>query len=268
MSDMIILLLIPIAGLTYCVLRRRPVGQYVGWIGVFLIILALNLIHVPGMLPSIMCIVGIGLLVFVCWDPFDWFSLARIDMEFKYPEYYGKKKTVSSNTSYNPKQKTSYSGSSSSYTPSSTYSSYSPVSYTPAPRKGPYKEIVSNVSMREVYSRFFGAVSDFQEVNGSGSVIIQKNDDGKTISFLGHYCNYENMDCAHRISSYLSFPGLYMPGSGESGDMFQYSLEKIECPDSEFGIQGIMSVLTSRLPNARITGQTSRDDFCSVQFQT
>lgn len=135
--------------------------------------------------------------------------------------------------------------------------------------KGPYTELYLAESMKEIYSRFFGAVSLFQEPNGSGNIMIWKNNDNKTIRFDGHYGNYENRDCSNRISAYLGFPGFYMPGiEVESKDMFNYSLEKIECPTSELGIVDIVSELNRVLPNASITGQTVRDDFCSIQFRT
>lgn len=256
MSDLIILLLIPIIGFVYCILRKRSAGYYVGWSGIFLILLALCVMKAgAGELSIIMFLMGIGLLVLLCSDPFSWFMLSRLHMENKYPELYGKKQAASN--SYTSQTSTSYNNYSSSPT-----SSYSPT------KKGSYTELVSDTSMRSIYSQFFGAVCRFQEINGSGSIRIKKNKDGETVQFFGQYCNYENMDCSSRLGFYLSFPGLYMPGSGESGDLFQYSLEKVKCSDYEFGIQDILSELHNQLPHARITGQTSREDYCSVQFQT
>ena len=132
--------------------------------------------------------------------------------------------------------------------------------------KGPYSELVSDMSMQSIYARFFGAVSSFQEKNGEGSVIIRKNDDGETILFNAHYCNHEYMDCSSRIRTELLFyDGLYIIGSG---DQFSYTLEKVKCPDSDFGIDVIISELKTSLPEAIITDKLVQDNLCSVQFRT
>ncbi len=130
---------------------------------------------------------------------------------------------------------------------------------------GPYSGLIANNPIGSLYSCFFGAVSSFQEINGTGNIMIRKNGDGKTIHLDAHYCNYEDRDCSNRIGAYLSFPGMFVTGCGDS---FSFVLEKVECSDCDFGLPGIMAELRRSLPYAHITGQTNRDDFCSVQFQT
>ena len=134
---------------------------------------------------------------------------------------------------------------------------------------GPYSGNIANESICDIYTRFFKAVLRFQEPNGRGSVMIRKNDDDKTMHFDAHYCNYENMDCTRRIAEYLRFPGFFMPGiDPESLDSFHCTIEKIEYSNHDFGLSNIITSMKNVLPNAMITDQFVKNDFCSLQFQT
>ena len=124
-------------------------------------------------------------------------------------------------------------------------------------------------SVSSLYSRFFSAVNQMREPNGTGNVMVNRNAQNGTVKIYGHYCNYECLDCSHRIASYLSYPGFSVMGSdAEDRDNVHFELDEVSCTDSEFGVQTITQALYSSLPNVSITGQTSRDDFCSVQFKT
>ena len=105
--------------------------------------------------------------------------------------------------------------------------------------------------------------------NGTGSIMVNRNAQDGTVKIHGHYCNYECLDCTNRIASYLSYPGFFIMGSdSEDRDNINFELDEVSCTDSEFGVQSISQALYSSLPNAIITGQTNRADFCSVQFKT
>lgn len=77
-------------GFVYCVLRKRPLGQYVFWGGVLLIGISMLLALDGGdtAVAVILGLLGIGLIVLKICDPGGFFDDARCSMELKYPEYY------------------------------------------------------------------------------------------------------------------------------------------------------------------------------------
>lgn len=229
-----------------------------GWIGFFMLCLGVGMS--AGIASALIGVAGIGLMVFVWCDPFTWFYSARLKMERKYPEYYGKKAGNSSGyTSSQSITSPQTFQASSSYTPPiNSYSNYtSPATNAPS------------ITISLLYSRFFSAVNMMREPNGTGSIMVNRNAQDGTVKIHGHYCNYECLDCTNRIASYLSYPGFFIMGSdSEDRDNINFELDEVSCTDSEFGVQSISQALYSSLPNATITGQTNRDDFCSVQFKT
>ena len=143
---------------------------------------------------------------------------------------------------------------------SDTSSDHSAPVFTPSP----CTELISNTSRYDLYARFFGAVQSMREPNGTGSVRVSLNEDG-TIRVECHYCNYECYDCHHRLGVSLLQPGLYVTGDG---DAFSYTLERVTFSASEFGTSTIIRALMNSVSDAKVTSQTERADFCSVQFQT
>ena len=118
-------------------------------------------------------------------------------------------------------------------------------------------------SLSTACATFFAAVSKFQEINGDGSIHINRNEDGQTIHFYGFYCNKEDMDCSRKLAAFLGTPGLRIVSVGDS---FQYEVE-VGCGDG-FSLQPILAGMTHFLPGAAVTGRTELEDFCSLQFRT
>lgn len=152
----------------------------------------------------------------------------------------------------------------------SPYTAYTPrrESYS-SPTVYPVNEVKTNAArLNEHYQRFLNAVAEIQDINGRGCIIIQREVNGTVLNLMCDYCNYSCMSCRSKLmqSGALYYPELTINRGDE--DSITYQKDAVPFEVWEFSCPYLLKTISSVLPTARITGQTVRDNFISVQFQT